>query len=58
MVYDLVYKPTMTPLMKVAREEKLNYTNGFYMLARQLQSHFIGGLDNAKNSHRLKTIKY
>ncbi len=40
MVYDLVYKPTMTPLMKVAREEKLNYTNGFYMLARQAAESF------------------
>tara|TARA_Y100000589_G_scaffold326466_1_gene366273 strand:- start:440 stop:1282 length:843 start_codon:yes stop_codon:yes gene_type:complete len=40
LVYDLVYDPTMTPLMKIAREKKLNYTNGFYMLARQAAESF------------------
>ena len=40
LVYDLIYKPTMTPLMKVARGKKLNYTNGFYMLARQAAESF------------------
>ena len=40
LVYDLVYEPTMTPLMQIAREQKLNYTNGFYMLARQAAESF------------------
>ena len=40
LVYDLVYEPTMTPLMQIAREKKLNYTNGFYMLARQAAESF------------------
>ena len=40
LVYDLVYEPTMTPLMRIAREKKLNYTNGFYMLARQAAESF------------------
>ena len=40
LVYDLVYEPAMTPLMKIARKKKLNSTNGFYMLARQAAESF------------------
>ena len=40
LVYDLVYKPSMTPLMKIAREKKINNTNGFYMLVRQASESF------------------
>ena len=40
LVYDLVYEPTMTPLMKIAKEKEINYTNGFYMLARQAAESF------------------
>ena len=40
LVYDLVYEPTMTPLMEIAREKRLNYTNGFYMLVRQAAESF------------------
>ena len=40
LVYDLVYKPSMTPLMKIAREKKISNTNGFYMLVRQASESF------------------
>ena len=40
LVYDLVYEPNVTPLMKIARERKLNNTNGFYILARQAAESF------------------
>ena len=40
LVYDLVYEPTMTPLMQIAKEKKLYYTNGLYMLVRQAAESF------------------
>lgn len=40
LVYDLVYEPPLTPLMKIAREKKIKNTNGFYMLVRQASESF------------------
>ena len=40
LVYDLVYEPTLTPLMKSAKEKQINNTNGFYMLVRQAAESF------------------
>ena len=40
LVYDIVYEPALTPLMKLAIENKLQNTNGFYMLARQAAESF------------------
>ena len=40
LVYDIVYEPALTPLMKLAVENKLRNTNGFYMLARQAAESF------------------
>ena len=40
LVYDIVYEPAFTPLMKLAVENKLRNTNGFYMLARQAAESF------------------
>ena len=40
LVYDIVYEPAHTPLMKLAVNNKLQNTNGFYMLARQAAESF------------------
>ena len=40
LVYDIVYEPALTPLMKLAVDNKLQNTNGFYMLARQAAESF------------------
>ena len=40
LVYDIVYEPARTPLMKLAVSNKLKSTNGFYMLARQAAASF------------------
>ncbi len=40
LVYDIVYEPSRTPLMKLAVDNKLQNTNGFYMLARQAAESF------------------
>ena len=40
LVYDIVYEPARTPLMKLAVSNKLKSTNGFYMLARQAAESF------------------
>lgn len=40
LVYDIVYEPALTPLMKLAVDYKLQNTNGFYMLARQAAESF------------------
>ena len=40
LVYDIVYEPALTPLMKLAGDNKLQSTNGFYMLARQAAESF------------------
>ena len=40
LVYDIVYEPALTPLMKLAMDNKLQNTNGFYMLARQAAESF------------------
>ena len=40
LVYDIVYEPMLTPLMRMALEKKLNNTNGFYMLVRQAAESF------------------
>ena len=40
LVYDIVYEPALTPLMKLAGDNKLQNTNGFYMLARQAAESF------------------
>tara|TARA_B100000963_G_scaffold312832_1_gene290468 strand:+ start:3397 stop:4233 length:837 start_codon:yes stop_codon:yes gene_type:complete len=40
LVYDIVYEPALTPLMKLAEDNKLQNTNGFYMLARQAAESF------------------
>ena len=40
LVYDIVYEPAVTPLMKLAVDNKLKNTNGFYMLARQAAESF------------------
>ena len=40
LVYDIVYEPALTPLMKLAENSKLQNTNGFYMLARQAAESF------------------
>ena len=40
LVYDIVYEPAITPLMKLAVDNKLKSTNGFYMLARQAAESF------------------
>ena len=39
-VYDIVYEPALTPLMKLAMDNKLQNTNGFYMLVRQAAESF------------------
>ena len=40
LVYDIVYEPALTPLMKLAMDNKLKNTNGYYMLARQAAESF------------------
>ena len=40
LVYDIVYEPALTPLMKLAEDNRLQNTNGFYMLARQAAESF------------------
>ncbi len=40
LVYDIVYEPSITPLMRLAMDNKLKNTNGFYMLARQAAESF------------------
>ena len=40
LVYDIVYEPAFTPLMKMAEENKLKNANGLYMLARQAAESF------------------
>ena len=40
LVYDIVYEPAFTPLMKLAEDNKLQNTNGFYMLVRQAAESF------------------
>ena len=40
LVYDIVYEPAFTPLMKLAVDDKLQNTNGFYMLVRQASESF------------------
>ena len=40
LVYDIVYEPALTPLMKLAMDNKLQNTNGYYMLARQAAESF------------------
>ena len=40
LVYDIVYEPAFTPLMKLAVDNKLQNTNGFYMLVRQAAESF------------------
>ena len=40
LVYDIVYEPAHTPLMRLAVNNKLQNTNGFYMLARQAAEAF------------------
>ena len=40
LVYDIVYEPALTPLMKLAMDNKLQNTNGFYMLVRQAAESF------------------
>ena len=40
LVYDIVYEPALTPLMKMAVDNDLQNTNGFYMLARQAAESF------------------
>lgn len=37
-VVDLIYNPTMTPLLKEAKRKGLNYTNGLSMLAAQAKA--------------------
>ena len=40
LVYDIVYEPALTPLMQMAADNKLQNTNGFYMLVRQAAESF------------------
>ena len=40
LVYDIVYEPALTPLMKLAENNKIQNTNGFYMLVRQAAESF------------------
>ena len=40
LVYDIVYEPAFTPLMKLAMDNKLRNTNGVYMLVRQAAESF------------------
>ena len=40
LVYDIVYEPAFTPLMKLAVDNKLQNTNGYYMLVRQAAESF------------------
>ena len=40
LVYDIVYDPAHTHLMKLAVDNKLQNTNGFYMLVRQAAESF------------------
>ena len=40
LVYDIIYNPKVTSLMKVARKDKLLAINGIYMLVRQAAESF------------------
>ena len=40
LVYDIVYEPALTPLMKLAENNKIQNTNGFYMLVRRAAESF------------------
>ena len=40
LVYDIVYEPCQTPLMKTADKKEIQNTNGFFMLARQAAESF------------------
>ena len=58
LVYDIVYEPTLTPLMKLAVNNKLQNTNGFYMLARQAAESFYRWFGiMPKNSYINEIIK-
>ena len=58
LVYDIVYEPAFTPLMKLAVDNKLNNTNGFYMLARQAAESFYRWFGiMPKDSHINEIIK-
>ena len=58
LVYDIVYEPALTPLMKKAEDNKLQNTNGFYMLARQAAESFYRWFGiMPKDSHINEIIK-
>ena len=58
LVYDIVYEPALTPLMKLATDNKLQNTNGFYMLARQAAESFYRWFGiMPKNSYINEIIK-
>ena len=58
LVYDIVYEPALTPLMKLAVNNKLQNTNGFYMLARQAAESFYRWFGiMPKNSYINEIIK-
>tara|TARA_B100000886_G_scaffold234538_1_gene164019 strand:+ start:815 stop:1651 length:837 start_codon:yes stop_codon:yes gene_type:complete len=58
LVYDIVYEPALTPLMKLAVDNKLQNTNGFYMLARQAAESFYRWFGiMPKNSYINEIIK-
>ncbi len=58
LVYDIVYDPALTPLMKLAVDNKLQNTNGFYMLARQAAESFYRWFGiMPKDSHINEIIK-
>ena len=58
LVYDIVYEPALTPLMKLAMDNKLQNTNGFYMLARQAAESFYRWFGiMPKNSYINEIIK-
>ena len=58
LVYDIVYEPALTPLMKLAVDNKLQNTNGFYMLARQAAESFYRWFGiMPKDSHINEIIK-
>lgn len=58
LVYDIVYEPTVTPLMKMAMDKKIKNTNGFYMLARQAAESFYRWFGiMPKDSHVKEVIR-
>ena len=61
LVYDIVYEPALTPLMKMAVDNDLQNTNGFYMLARQAAESFYRWFgimpEDSQNNEIIKILK-